>query len=199
MGQVAAIILAAGESSRLGKPKQLLEFKGKTLVRRAVDAANGAKCSPIIVVTGGESPDIDAELQCTTAIVASNKDWKSGIGSSIRRGIQHLLSSDKDIDAVVILVCDQPFVDSTIVNALIARRGETGKPIVASGYANTLGVPAIFDRSLFSALAHLSNASGAKSLILQNQDDVAGLPFPEGKIDIDTIEEWNLLDRRLPA
>ena len=91
MAKVAAVILAAGESARLGKPKQLLKFRGETLLRRIVGAASDAGCSPIIVVAGSESDELRKELQRTDAAVVENENWKRGIGTSIHAGVQHLI------------------------------------------------------------------------------------------------------------
>jgi molybdenum cofactor cytidylyltransferase len=190
VSNIAAIILAAGESSRFGKPKQLLEFEGKTLLRRVVDAASAANCSPIVVVIGGNEVQARAESELTDAVVVKNEHWKHGIGTSIRTGVQHLIDTGASVDAIVILVCDQPFVDAALIKQLIALHAKTRKAIVASGYADTLGVPAIFDRSCFSELLALADSRGAKSVIVVNKQRIAELPFPKGNIDIDTMKGW---------
>lgn len=193
MRKIAAIILAAGESSRFGRAKQLVEFESRTLVRRAFDAAHGASCSPIVIVIGAAKSKIRNELRGTDAVTVENENWKCGMGASIRAGIQHLL--DQDVAAAVLMTCDQPFVDSTTIRSLVARQRETHKAIIASSYANTLGVPALFDSSLFDELLALDPKGGAKSIILSNRERVAAIPFPEGKIDIDTVEDWRMLER----
>lgn len=211
--QIAAVILAAGESSRLGQSKQLIEFRGKTLVRRMVDAASEAGCRPILVVVGnrkripqvhaprslsGETRQhemelfdaVSSELKKTDATIVANPNWKCGIGTSIRAGVQHLIDTAPRVDATVLLTCDQPFVNHAVIDGLITLRHETGKPIVAASYAGTLGVPALFDRGYLPELLRLDDSAGAKSIILSNRDQVAEFPFPEGKIDIDTAEDW---------
>jgi molybdenum cofactor cytidylyltransferase len=190
--QIAAIILAAGESSRLGQPKQLIQFRGKTLVRRVVDAASEAGCQPILVVLASSElvQGISSELKDTGATIIANPNWKCGIGTSIRAGIQHLIETAPGIEATVLLACDQPFVDRAVIEGLIILHHETRKPIVAASYAGTLGVPVLFDRNLFPELLRLDDSAGAKSIILSNRDRVAEFPFPEGKIDIDTAEDW---------
>jgi molybdenum cofactor cytidylyltransferase len=120
-----------------------------------------------------------------------NKQWQRGIGSSIRSGIQELINSSPDIEASVLLVCDQPAVDARVIEQLVALRETTGKSIVASSYAGTLGVPALFARSIFEELLSLGDQAGAKSIVLRSSDRVASFPFPEGQIDIDTREDWN--------
>ena len=195
--QIAAVILAAGESARLGQPKQLLQFHGKTLLRRVVDAASEAACQPILVVVassqaGGSEPfaaDINSELNKTGAKVVANPNWKHGIGTSIRAGVQHLTEIAPGVEATVLLACDQPFMDRAVIEGLITLHRETRKPIVAARYAGTLGVPALFDRSRLPDLLGLDDSAGAKSIILSNRDQVAQFAFPEGEIDIDTAED----------
>jgi molybdenum cofactor cytidylyltransferase len=216
MRNVAAVVLAAGGSSRLGQPKQLLMFRGETLVRRAVRAAAEAGCAPILVVVGATGEEIAASLDIRESRISSsslqvgqrrtatgqegvarprlveNGDWRRGIGTSIRRGLEQL---PKDVEAAVLLTCDQPFLDAAIVRQLIVAQEETGRPIVASSYANTLGVPAVFDRCCFDALLALPDATGAKAFILSRRGEVASIPFERGEIDIDTPED---LDRLTP-
>ena len=191
---IAAIILAAGESSRLGQPKQLIQFQSKTLVRRVVDAASEAGCQPILVVLGSETETelvqgISSELKKTGGTIVANPNWKGGIGTSIRTGVQHLIEIAPGVEATVLLACDQPFVDRAVIEGLITLHHETRKPIVAARYADTLGVPALFDRSRLQDLLGLDDFAGAKSIILSNRDQVAEFPFPEGEIDIDTAED----------
>ena len=193
MQKIGAVILAAGESSRFGRPKQLVQFRGKSLVRRVVDAAKAANCSVIVVVLGSKREQIERELKETDAIVAENRDWRRGIGSSIRVGVENAVNQAPDIEAIVLLTCDQPFVKTDTIERLIAMREKTKKAIVASSYSETLGVPALFDRSCFQELLSLPDDSGAKSIILSNHERVAELLFPEGKIDIDTAADYEKL------
>jgi len=189
MAKVAAVILAAGGSSRFGKPKQLIELRGKTLLGRILDAATEANCSPIAVVISEAMIEV-RKLETTNATVVENENWQRGIGTSIRAGVQSVINHTPDVDAIVLLVCDQPFVDAFRIKQLIALRAQTVKSIVASSYANTLGVPALFGRSCFPELLALDDESGAKAIILSNPERVAELPFPQGEIDIDTMEDW---------
>jgi molybdenum cofactor cytidylyltransferase len=105
-----------------------------------------------------------------------------------------LINSSPDVEASVLLVCDQPAVDARLIQRLIALRETTGKTIVASSYADTLGVPALFSRSVFQELLSLDDKAGAKSIVLRSRERVALLPFPGGEIDIDTWEDWEKLD-----
>ena len=207
MRNIAAVILAAGGSSRFGRPKQLLTFRGETLVRRAVRAATEAGCDPVIVVAGAISDSIRSEIAiresriATTstsgddmpATVVQNEEWQDGVGTSIRRGLAQLPGS---IDAVVLIACDQPFVDGAVVAKLIAAHEKTGRPMVASSYANTLGIPALFDHSCFPDLLALPDDSGAKTLLTSRPNDVAAVTFEPGAIDIDTPEDFARLTAR---
>lgn len=115
------------------------------------------------------------------------------IGGSIRVGVAHLVDVDPEIAAIVLLVCDQPFVDADLIRNLIALREKTGKGIVASSYSGTVGVPAIFARPVCSELRALKGDSGAKKIIFTNRERVAEFPFPLGKIDIDTLDDYKNL------
>ena len=228
MRNIGAVILAAGGSSRFGRPKQLLQFRGETLVHRAVSAATGAGCDPVVVVVGDLGDAIRSELHIrdsrmssfpaaegvtraateaatgavtgqvtravtgavTGAVVIENGAWRNGIGTSIRRGLEELATS---VEAVVLLACDQPFVDATIIAQLIAAHQKTGKRIVASSYANTLGIPALLDRSCFVELMALPDESGAKALIERDAANVAVIAFEDGAIDVDTPEDFERL------
>ncbi|MEY2518979.1 MAG: molybdenum cofactor cytidylyltransferase [Verrucomicrobiota bacterium] len=192
MPSVGAIILAAGGSGRLGQPKQLVIFQGQSLVRRAVRAVT-ARCPCVAVVVGDLGAEIENDLGESSATIVPNAEWRSGLGTSIRCGLRHLLGSLPDLDAVVILACDQPFVEASTIAALMAAHERSGKPIVASSYANTLGIPAFFDRSCFDALLALPEQSGAKAIIESRPDDVASIEFEKGAIDIDTPADFERL------
>ncbi len=193
MLNIGAVILAAGESSRFGRPKQLIQFRGKSLVRRIADAVGEAGCEPIAVVAGSEAEKVRAELRGARVKIFDNQNWRAGIGGSIRLGVQGLIDIQAKPEAIALLVCDQPFVDARTIARLITLREKTKRAIVASSYANTLGVPALFDRSCFQELLALDNATGAKMVILSNRERVAEFPFPEGKIDIDTLDDYEKL------
>ena len=196
MQNIGAIILAAGSSSRLGEPKQLLQFRGQTLLRRMVDAAVAAQCSPVTVVIGSERNRVARELTETKELLVENETWERGIGNSIRAGLRATLTAYPQTKAIVLLTCDQPLVDAKIIGALKTRYAETAKPIVASAYSDTLGVPALFARKYFDELFVLDDGAGAKQVILKHKDDVTEFPFPEGAIDIDTPDDYEKLIQR---
>ena len=190
-----AVILAAGGSRRFGQPKQLISFQGETLLRRAINAVRDADCSPIVVVIGSDAEKMACELRYSSVAAVENKDWQRGIGSSIRCGVQALTCNASGIDAILLLVCDQPAVDAQVIKQLIKLRSKTHKDNNASKYANTLGVPALFSRTFFRELSCLEDCAGAKSIIHQYRARVAEFAFPKGAVDIDTWEEWEKLNR----
>jgi molybdenum cofactor cytidylyltransferase len=190
MRNIGAIILAAGGSSRFGQAKQLLSFHGESLVRRAVRTVIEAGCACVAVVVGDARDRIEIELRETPAVIVENPEWRRGLGTSIRCGLRHLLRSQPELDAVVLLACDQPFVDASVITSLIAQRENSGKLIVACSYANTLGIPALFARSCFESLLVLPDDSGAKALIESRSADVAQIEFEKGAIDIDTPADF---------
>jgi molybdenum cofactor cytidylyltransferase len=159
-------------------------------VRRAVRAATDACNAGVSVVAGDTRTLLEAELRGSAATVVENPDWPRGMGTSIRCGLRHLISTAPDLEAVVLLACDQPFANGEVVAALIAMYASSGKAIAASSYANTLGIPALFDRSCFEALLALPDDSGAKGLIESRRDDVAQIEFEQGAIDIDTPADF---------
>ncbi len=158
-----------------------------------VHAARRARCSPTLVVIGAHHGEIERELKAEDAIIVENENWRLGIGTSICAGMRRLIDAAPTLEAVVLLVSDQPFVDARAIARLITLREKTKRAIVASRYANTLGVPALFDRSCFQELLTLDNATGAKTVILSNRERVAEFPFPKGEIDIDTLDDYEKL------
>lgn len=193
MRPVAALILAAGASSRFGQPKQLLRLDGESLVRRAAIAAIEGGCAPVAVVVGNLRAQIEAELLGTSAVIVENHEWSRGLGTSIRSGLESLRNGSPDVAAVVLLACDQPLVNSSIIRALIDEQRNSGQPIVASQYAKTIGIPALFDRSCFDALIALPDDLGAKPIIESRAAEVATIAFEGGAIDIDTPADLRFL------
>ena len=199
MEDVAAIILAAGGSSRFGRVKQLLEFGGKTLIEHTINAARDAGCNPTVIVTGGDAAEITKIIRSETVSVVENENWNRGIGTSIRKGLQQLIELAPQTKAVVLLVSDQPFVTAEVVTGLIKRWRTQSKQIVASSYSETLGVPALFDASCFDELLQLADGSGAKPIIMKNRNRVSDFPFAEGATDIDTPTDYEKLGNSPPV
>ena len=190
---VGAVVLAAGSSSRMGTPKQTLHFQGDSLLRRAARAALSARCSPVVVVTGAHAELCKRELYGLDVIEAFNAGWETGIASSLRAGIERLVSIDAGLVAAVVLLCDQPHVTSDVISGLLAARLATGRPIIASAYGGSFGVPALFSSALFTELLELEGMSGAKEIIKRHASDAHLLPFPDGGVDVDTPNDFSCL------
>ncbi len=186
------IILAAGGSSRLGFPKQTLLYKGKTLLELAIEAGLKSKCRPVNVVLGANAETIEKGIQGYTVNIIYNPSWAEGMASSIRSAI-NTIQQNKEIDSVVIILCDQPFVTRAVIDNLLYKQQETGKKIVASTYNNIWGVPALFSRSFFNELLLLEGQEGAKKILNDHPDDIATVPFDKGSIDIDTLADYEHL------
>lgn len=184
MGDLGALILAAGNSSRLGQPKQFLKIGGETLLNRSIRTAAEAGCAPIVIVSG--AVQIEEMIADPQPIVVLNENWARGMGTSIRAGLRAATLQHPNLGAIVILSCDQPQVRAETILALKAECDRTNKPIVASHYSGTLGIPALFACAIFPELENLPDASGAKPVIAADPSRVAAIDFPEGAIDIDT-------------
>lgn len=192
-GVVGAVILAAGSSSRMGRPKQLLRFDGETLLRRAALAALGGGCDPVVVVTGAHAERMRDELSGLDVLEVENPRWETGMGSSVGAGVEKLLEAQPGADAVVLLLCDQPFVTHEVVAGLVSTRRDTGRDVVASQYGESFGVPALFGRALFDELTRLEGHAGAKQVIQRHAASAHFVPFPGGEIDVDTPDDFSRL------
>jgi molybdenum cofactor cytidylyltransferase len=193
ISNIAIIILAAGTSSRLGSPKQLLTYKGKNLLRHSVDEALETGCPSVFVVLGANSELLRKELKDKPVSIIENKEWKEGMASSIRCGLETIANTILRPDSIIFMVCDQPYVSSSLLLDLMKKKNETGKHIVASSYGDKIGTPALFHRDFFSALMELKGDKGARKLIADNLDKVAVVNFPKGMTDIDTKEDYEKL------
>ena len=185
--KVSVLILSAGNSSRLGSPKQLVEFEGQTLIERITETALSIS-EEVLIVLGGNSELILPNLKRFEEAISIiyNPDWQQGMGTSIRLGVEKLV--DKS-DIIVILLSDQPFISKVLLQNMLQTYANSQNPIVACVYNNTLGVPIVFNKSVFLDLLKLSGDKGAKSFLHLYEDKISVIDFPEGIIDIDTIED----------
>ncbi len=190
--EIGIIVLAAGASLRLGKPKQLLQFQGKTLLRRAVENAVETNFKTIVVL-GANFERATAEIEDLEIEICFNKNWHNGMSSSLKTGLKKLLEIAPNPSAVIITLCDQPFINSQVFNNLAETFEKTNAPIVASEYAETVGVPALFSYSMFDELLNLSADEGARKIIRKHLTSVRKISVPQAEIDIDTAEDYQKL------
>jgi len=184
----AAVIIAAGGSSRMGEPKQLLKLDGKPMVVRAADAALGSSAFPVAVVMGAEEKAIRASLGNRNVLAVTNPEWASGMASSIRAGLAAVLKADPGIDAVLVAPCDQPALSSVVIEALVALQRHQGG-IAAVRFCGRNGAPAVFGRDYFADLARLSGDEGARVLLNGGNARVSSLEMAAFAIDLDTPED----------
>ncbi|WP_316848275.1 nucleotidyltransferase family protein [Pedobacter psychrodurus] len=191
--KTAIIILAAGNSSRLGRTKQLLDYKGKTLLQTVIDEALKTDCKPIIVVLGANADEIAAKHENDQVSFVINENWESGMASSIVAGLSTLIKKNSEIDSIIIAVADQVFIKMINFKNLIEKQIETGKNIIASKYAETIGTPVLFKKDYFETLLSLKGTDGAKKILKQYPQDLETVAFEQGEIDIDTETDYNHL------
>lgn len=188
MGRVGLVLLAAGNSSRMGSAKQLLAYRGRALVRHAAEIALASVCDPVVVVVGARTPEVRQALAGLKLEIVENPRWAEGMGTSIQVGVS--AAANSPLDGVVLALADQPRVTATVLDRLVEAHRDTGRPIVASGYAGTAGVPAFFARTLFEELLALHSGAGAKPLITRDPHRLAVLDCPEAALDVDTPEDY---------
>jgi molybdenum cofactor cytidylyltransferase len=187
------VVLAGGQSSRLGRPKQLLPYKESTLIKHAAEVALQAEMGPVVVVTGANADVIGKALEGLPVKIVVNSGWEEGMASSLRMGLHALVESFPQTDGILFMVCDQPFVTKSLLRCLLQVQQDTGKAITACGYQGKMGTPALFHRSFFEKLMELEGDKGARLLIAAFPDEVAEVPFAAGAIDIDTREDYEKL------
>lgn len=188
MSSFGIILLAAGNATRMGSPKQLLDFNGMPLVRHAVTEAIASECSPVIVVCGAVVDAIRQALAGLTVQLTFNPLWSQGMGTSIQCGLRAL--QPHPADGVILSLIDQPLIDRRCYRELVAIHEQTGLPIVSSEYSGTVGVPVLFTREFFPNLHGLAPSQGCKSVIQGNRDHTALFSCPDAAADIDTPDDY---------
>ncbi len=199
---VPGILLAAGASTRLGQPKQLVLFRGDTLLGHAARAALAGGCAPVIVVLGFEAERIEARMPKLPGLRVSRcRDWEAGMGATLKTGLRALLAGrDGGEDgpaAVLVLLCDQPGVNAPLLRELTAVRHARGAAVVACAYDGTLGPPAVFGKEVFDEILALPDGAGARAIIDRHaaRGEVHVVDFPAGARDVDTPADLARLDR----
>jgi molybdenum cofactor cytidylyltransferase len=192
--KVALLILAAGSSSRMKTSKQLLLINGQTLLRKTVQTAIDSALGNVVVVLGSNAASHQQVLSGLPAAIVINNQWTNGIGSSLKVGATYIESNYPRAKGIIVMVCDQPFLTTDHLIKLEEASRLTGKPIVASSYAGTIGVPCFFDSTFISTISTISDEEGAKKLLKLHSENVTSIEFLNGDVDLDTPEDLRKID-----
>lgn len=190
---VYAIILAAGESRRMGTPKQLLEWQNHRLLEHAILNAQAIFGQRIIIVLGANADVIKATIDFNSVTLVLNENWQEGIASSIRAGIQAL---PKSATSALLLLGDQPLIKTPQLQQLLNYALSEPTKIVASEYNGVIGVPALFPASFFANLLTLSGDKGAKFLLQKFEQNLLKISLPQAEFDIDCADDFERLKKR---
>ena len=192
---IAVLILAAGKSSRMRGIKQLLPWKGTTLLLHALNTILEIKKEKVFMVLGANSELIQTQskLQSHPVTLIKNEAWQKGLGSSIACGIDAISKQEQDIDGILICLADQPLLTSSYYKELIRVFKTNTTPIVATKYPKKSGVPAVFSIEIARELIHLNEDHGARHLMSKYKDNIIVLDTGEQIMDIDTPETYSLL------
>jgi molybdenum cofactor cytidylyltransferase len=183
--RIGAIVLAAGGSTRLGFPKQLIVYEGAPLVRRAAMAALQAGASPVVVVLGADAAMVESALSGLDSVTTVlNDKWATGLASSLATGLRAVLE-ETDCDAVLVTLADQPLVDAAALERLLSAFDAEHR-IVAAVYDGTIGVPAVFAREHVAELMRLTGDAGAGQWLRSRSNEVTCVELGIGALDIDT-------------
>lgn len=189
---VAGIVLAAGESTRFGEPKQLLNWKGEPFVRVVAKTALEAGLTPVIVVTGANRENVESAVQDLNVQVRENENWKSGQGSSVKKGVQ-VLKAESYVGAAIFLLVDQPQVTQSVLQALMEKHAEGLFPVVAPMVIDQRANPVLFDQVTFPDLMELEGDVGGRAVFHKHR--VEYLPWHDDRLlmDVDTPEQYQRL------
>jgi molybdenum cofactor cytidylyltransferase len=190
---LAIVLLAAGGSARLGRPKQLLMYEGRSLLRRAAEAAVDAGCGRVVVVLGAQAEEMSGELANLGVEIVWNDGWERGIGTSIRAGVERALSRAGAPLAVMIMLCDQPLVTAGVLRRVVDAHVDSRAMVTAAEFDGTLGPPVIVDATMFPELLALPDDRGAKALWIARPEIVRRVACPEAGVDVDTPEDFERL------
>ncbi len=195
---IGTIILAAGDSSRMGgEPKQLIAYKGQSLIRRVTETALALQRGPVVVVLGANRELVLPELNGLPVTLVDNPSWPTGQASSLKTGLAALYLTHKNIDAVLVLHTDQPLVSLGLLMHMLDVYNDEGKGIVACRYGTQLSVPAFFHRDYIAELLQLKDDKGVKWVIGRHRNDCSEVPFEAGAIDLDSKRDLDLFQQVL--
>ncbi len=189
----AGVLLAAGESRRLGRPKQLVEWQGQTLVRRAAQTALQAGLDPVVVVTGAFAAEVQAALQDLPVQVVFNPDWAAGQSASLRTGLETL---PERTQAALFLLSDQPYLTAGLIQALTRRHAETQTAVVAPRAGGRRSNPVLFGRATFPELLALQGDAGGRQIIERYPVEYVDWPDERILLDVDTPQDLSDISTR---
>jgi len=185
----AAIILAAGAATRMGRLKQLLPYRGETLLAHGVYQAVDAGFQPVVVVIGAQAEAVRESLAHKPVVIVENAAWQTGMGSSISAGMRRLTEGAIPPASIAILLADQPLVESRHLQAMQALLEGNEADAIAAEYGGTVGVPAIFTSAMFEHVGNLPPTEGARRLLRHPHFKILSFPLPEAEVDLDTPED----------
>ncbi len=185
---MAAVVLAAGSSTRMGRNKLLLHLGGESLVRRAVRAAAAAGVDPVVAVLGHEEPRVRAELDGLPCVIIVNPDHARGVDTSLQAGVRRAAAA---ADAIVVVLADMPFVTAAMIATLVERHRATGAPLVVSRYGDVQAPPTLYGRALFPELLSIPGERCAKQVVRRHEQEAVVVAWPEDALrDIDVPEDY---------
>ena len=197
MSKLAVLLLAAGSSSRMGVPKQLLKWNNTILLSHAINTVKQISKNEILLALGANYEEINSKVDASDITIIYNENWEKGLGNSIACGIKYIIESSPDIESVLIVLADQPLIDSSYLNKMIENYQLNPDKIICTSYQNKrLGVPAFFNKTKFEELSKLNHDKGAKDLLNINPENILFLDGTDLISDIDTIEDYETLYKR---
>ncbi len=188
--KLGVVILAAGAASRIGMAKMLLPYAGQTILGHIVQEVQALDPATICLVTGKYSNEIQMALGATSVDIRPFSNWQAGMAASIKFGMACILEKEPNIDAILFVVSDQPFLERQLLFRMVKAFQETGKGIVAAQYQEQFGTPVLFHARYIPQISNLEGDRGAKKLVEHQLDNLALVDFPLGAFDIDTVEDY---------
>lgn len=188
---IIGILLAAGSSSRMGQPKQLLNIKGKTLIEHTLEKILAISLGfPVISVLGARAVSIAPYIKKLPTDIIINENWEQGMGTSLVAALKHIENYYPDTTAILLSVCDQPYLTTTLLQEMIEKHLAAPQQIITARYTQSFGVPAILPKRFFPALATLQADKGAKKVMHQHSEALTFIEFPKGDFDFDTLQDY---------
>ncbi len=190
MKGLSVIILAAGAARRMKQAKMLLPFEHSTILQTILARAKDIEPDTICVVTGFYHKEILQIIHDEQVHFIFNEQWEEGMSGSIKKGLSYLVQQNPELQSVLIMVADQPYITSALLKEMITLQEQGQKGIIAASYAGIHGTPVLLRKNYFSSLENLVGDKGARSILQHYPDDLVTVGFPLGEIDIDTEEDY---------